>query len=1338
LPFLIVHSTIAQTQPYFEKINQKNGLSNERVNSIVKETNGFVWIGTSNGLNKYDGKQIKIYTKQNSSLNANDISDLLIDSQGRFWVATLGGGLNRYIQHEDKFETYKNIPKDFSSIVSNEVNVVFEDSKGGLWLGTKDGLSYFDDKKKEFNSFIHNPSNKNSLSHNDVRSVFEDASGLFWIGTYGGGLNKFDPKTKKFKKIEDESKASSDFIHSISEYKKGTILIGTNGKGLLEFDTDKSKFKKIKLSQSEEVSIIRCIKKNSDGSIWIATDGNGVFKIKNSNSTNLTIYNYTHNGQLESSISSNSIYEIMEDEQNNLWLGSAWNGINVANTKSDHEFLLQGISGSVTSPVLSIYADKNDFLIGLDGKGLKTFHRKSNKLEHYSRDSNKFIGGDYFQFISKSSYGSYWLGTFVNGLINFDPSSNKIIQYNHDVDNLKSLSYNDVRYILIDEKENLWITTWGGGLNYFNQSSKEFTRYQESIDASPSISSNNAISLQKDGDNLWVSTFGGGLNLFNTKTKRFDVYRYNEHNLNSISSDYIYSLLKDSKGNLWIGTSGEGVNLFNTEIGKFNRFDSDKDIRYQTISSIIEDNNGQIWFSTKKGIFNYNYTTNSFKNFPTLRGDYHINAATIDENGYLYFGGSKGVLKFNPNNLKNTVDNPEVRLTNFKLFNKDVVIGENEILNKHISFTDKIILKYNLDVITFEFAAMKFPFSDDCEYAIKLENFDRNWRVLGKERTATFTNISSGDYVFKVKSRALGGEWEDNNTSLQIKILKPFWLTWWAFIIYGLLIVLAFYVFRKYIIAWEQMQANLKLEKLTHEKDIELHSIKQQFFTNISHEIRTPVTLILGSLNRLLELKEYNDEKQLSPITALKKNSNRLMKLVDELLDFRKLEHNNIQLKIAKVDLSSFCEEIYYSFKDLASEKKIDYTFNNEIKENEVWIDKNQMDKVLYNLLSNAFKFTLNGGSIQVKLKETEHYIILVIKDKGVGISKKQLLKIFNRFYQIDKNFQKEGFGLGLSITKKIVDLHHGEIIVDSKKGIGSTFTITLKKGNSHFKKSEIKEENEVIYTKYLNEDVPANQESNLIPKDLPFEKNKTILVVEDNLEIQEYVVKLLSDEFNILRGSNGKEALQIVDSQLPDLIISDIMMPEMGGIELVKKLKSNIRTSHIPIILLTARDAVIHKKEGFDIGVDAYITKPFNEVLLKSRINNILRNRELLHERLRSEEIFSITELSNNDVDLEFLQSITKLIDTHLDSENLNIDLITKQLGMSRSVIYKKLKALTGMSIVEFVRDYKLKIAKQLLIEKECTVADACYHIGYTDRKYFSKLFKHRFGKAPSEYIRK
>ncbi len=1343
--FLGITFCLSQSQPVFKKINQSTGLSSGRITSIAYENKGYVWIGTNNGLNRFDGFQIKVYNKQNSNISSNDISDVLIDSKNRMWIATLGGGLNLYEPKFDSFKTFKNNPNKPNTLISDNVVTLFEDSKGLIWLGTEKGLCYFNTENFQFVSFNNQFNNSHIKKSNAITSIYEDNKNNLWIATFGNGLFRFDRNKKKIEQIISNQIQIPDFIYVIHPFSSEKILIGTRGSGLLLIDVFSLNCKdyfKENLALKQKITIVRSLKTDSKKNLWIGTDGNGLLKVENFSQKNNKIYNYLHNSQLEKSLSGNAIFEITEDDDENIWIGTAWNGISVIDQKNNTELLYGDLVSLKPSPVLSVFKYENFLYFGLDGEGLTEFNTNNNTSTYFnSKNETSESYVNYVQKITQSKDGIFWLGTFKNGLIKFDRKTKQFKQFKHDSEVKNSISFDDVRDIIEDKKHNLWLATWGGGLNYFDTKTQQFISYKESATNNKTINNDNIIDLELDGDKLWIATFGGGLNLFDTQNATFTYFKHNDSDDSTISNNNIFSLYKDSKNYLWIGTSGGGINRMNLENNKIVRFENQEFIKDQIITAIVEDNNNCIWFSTKQGIINYSYETNSFKIFPKLLYEFHINAVFKDENGLIYFGGIDGVLKINPN-LVNKKSKPLlVTLTNFKLFNKEVPIGDDGILTQNIRFTQNLVLKHDQDVLTFEFSALEFPFSNTCEYAIKMDNFDKDWRYIGKDRTATYTNLAPGDYVFKVKSREKGSHWGQEYTSISLTILKPFWLSWVAILFYCIVIIFIFYFFRKYIIAWEEMKTNLKLEKINREKDIEIHDLKQQFFTNISHDIRTPITLILGAVNRLKSNDEFEDKNHPSPVSTIKKNSNYLLKLVNELLDLKKQQQR--MLVVTESDFIAFTKEIYLSFSQMSIQKNITFNFETKIPHLNIWFNKNGIKKVLYNLLSNAFKFTKEGSSITLLLSETNTHLQVEIIDQGIGMSRKSLQKIFNRFYKIPNKtvINNDGWGLGLAISKEIIELHNGEILVESKLGEGSKFTIFLKKGNKHFSKENIEfseptfKEMDNYFTLLQPEESPQPLvDSTAISPII----DKTILVVEDNSDIKSYINQIISPFYFVMEASNGVDAIQIISNKVIDLIISDVMMPQMDGISLTKIIKTNVNSSHIPIILLTAKSSYLNKMEGFDIGADDYILKPFDESLLLSRIKNILKNRELIFKKFKQQNIIPISHIDLNKADLEFMQKIIKVIEQNMSSPELDAKFVSNELAMSHSVLYKKIKAITNMTFVEFVRDYKLKIAKKLITENNFSVQDASLSVGYSDRKYFSKLFKTRFGNAPSDFIKK
>lgn len=1314
---VISYNLFSQTEPIFQKIDQSKGLSSSKITGIVKEENGFIWISTQNGLNRYDGHSVRVYNKRNSNIESNDISSLFLDSKNRIWFTSYGSGLNLYDKFNDQFKSFQNSENNKYSIISNKVNAVIENSKGLFWIGTEKGLCLFDYNLNKFHRYIydeHQPLN--------ITSIYEDKKGNLFIGTFKNGLLVFNTKNEVFKKINNGNKPITSPINVITELNSDKILLGTAANGLLSVDLKTRKVSSFfynNKSLLEKIKIVRSIKKDSKDNLWIGSDGYGLFEVQYPNSKEPIVNNYMYNPQLASSIAGNAIYTIFEDDDSNMWIGTAWNGISVLDKKNQTEIILSDFIGINPSPVLSIFQNKEHIYLGLDGNGLNMFNKKNKKINRY--DKNK-IKAKYIQKIIQTKDDNIWLGTFGNGLLKFNQKNKIVKKYIPIFNDETSISFSDVRDIIEDESNNLWIATWGGGLNYFDTKKKEFSRFY--------LPNNNLVSILKDNNKIWTTSYGGGLSIFDIQQKEFKNFSFKEKDSTTISSNNLFSIFKDSKGYLWIGTSGSGINRMNLETQKVERFQDFHNIKHKTITSIIEDNDSNIWFGSKDGIIKYDYLNNTFITFSNLIGDFHINSVYKDKQGFLYFGGIDGVIKFDPKIVNNNNLQPDVVIRNFKIFNKEASIGSTKILHKNIESTKEIVLEYFHNVITFEFSALKFPISSNCEYAIKMENFDDNWRNIGKDRTATFTNLSPGNYIFKVKSREIGTNWSDNYTSIKLNIQKPYWLTYWAYGLYFLLFLAVLYFIRKNIIAWGKLKSSLELEKFTHDKDNELYNSKQQFFTNISHEIRTPVTLILSSINRLFDNDKIKTNKQIKAAHTIRRNSSLLLRLVNELLDVRKLETNEIKLNVSKNEFISFTKEIYLSFSDIAKERNINCIFNTVESKIDLWYDKNQLEKVIFNLLSNAFKFTNDNGTIEVKIETTEKEVVLCVNDTGIGLSSVDKEKIFKRFYQVKYTHTEnnKGFGLGLSIVKDIIKLHKGEINVSSELKKGSSFEVKLLRGNKHFNTilegdSEFFEEEKAI---------DIFQKKILEKK----QQQEIILIIEDNVEIQESLKELLEEEnYAIIQAFNGLEGLRLASTSLPNLIVSDVMMPKMDGIELSKKIKLNAATSHIPIIILTAKTATKDKMEGFETGADEYIIKPYDEDFLKNRIKNLLKGRKLLKQKFVNNSLLNPKELTVNSKDQIFLENLYKLLEENLQSNNLKADLISKNLNMSHSSMYKKIKSLTGLTYVEFIRDYRLSIAKQLINEMGYSVSDACYKVGYSDRKYFSKLFKNKFKQNPSYY---
>lgn len=1333
--FFLGQALMGQNQDVFKQISVESGLSNNRITSIVQDRLGFIWIGTKNGLNKYDGIKFKQYNQKNSKISSNDISSLYIDKKGRTWIGTVGGGVNIYNPIKDGFEVYKNTNTTPNVISSNDVHTIREDSLGNIWLGTDSGIDLYIEKSKHFKAFRHRLENNGSSNYISVWSILETFNKTLLLGTYGNGLIEFNIEAKTFKSIVPQQEAketgSLEFINALLYHNENDLLIGTNGNGLLRLNLKTNSISRVLENDIRiEAPIILTLKKDTNHNIWVGTDGDGIFKISKNEASHFESKQYLYDSRLKSSLANNTVNEIFEDKQSNIWIGTAWKGLNILEKKVNNtSFYFSDGLGYNASPVLSVFKEDSTLWMGTDGNGLTAYNVKTNTINTYHSNTNVPVGGDYIQLIKKRTDEQYWLGTFANGLILFDSEKGKIKQYKRS-NKKNDFPYNDVRDVIELPTGDLWVGTWGGGLSFLDSKTERFKNFRYVKDNPNTLSSDNVISLLADGDFIWIGTYGGGLNLFNTKSNQFTHYRTFEGDAKAIGSNYVFDLLKDKEGNIWLATK-DGLNKFDKKSQAFKKIEVGNTTSTNTIVSLIDDKNGNIWMGTKGGIFKYDIVSNEIIELEGDLNEFHVNSVYKDAQGELFFGGVDGVTSFNPTSIINKRVSPKVYFTDLKLFDKSAPVGKHEVLKTNISFAENISVNYKQSVITFEFSALDYPFSNT-NYMVKMDGFEENWREIGTQRSATYTNLSPGDYVFKVKTQNKDKTSnEENVAQLAIEVLPPFWRTWKAYILYFILLIIILWVIRHYTLIWIDVKNNLRLEKLQREQEDKIHELKQRFFTNISHEIRTPLTLITGTISSLM--KSNVNAKEQKQLTNLKRSTGRLMNLVSELLNIRKLETGNIKLLVSKNDMVFFVHEIFLAFSQHAITNNINYEFKKPEKRINVWFDKIQLEKTIYNLLTNAFKFTSRGDTITVRVEEENDFVNIIVKDSGQGISKDKLVHIFERFYQNENAISENlGFGIGLSIAKDIVELHSGTIKVESVLQEGSCFTIKLPLGYSHFHKAQIASNTP------NDEDVISNYSKASMDNYSSDEfKKALVLVIEDNTYLLDYLTELLSQSFEVIAAENGEQGLALAKEKTPDIIVSDVMMPVMDGITLCSEIKSNILTSHIPVILLTARTMVENIMEGFEMGADDYLVKPFNEDVLKVRIKNLLVSRKHLREKYINDVLLSPKEMAFTSPDQEFLTKLNSIIEDNIDVSEFHIDQLAKEMAMSHSNLYKKIKALTGMTTVAFIRDFRLKRAAQLLKQNKMSIIDVCFKVGYTDRRHFSQEFKKKFSMTPSAYAK-
>jgi signal transduction histidine kinase/DNA-binding response OmpR family regulator len=1065
------------------------------------------------------------------------------------------------------------------------------------------------------------------------------------------------------------------------------------------------------------------------------------------------------------SLNAYSVKSVYIDKQGIYWLGMIGGGIN----KYDRNLNLFNLVKSnvfdpngLNVPTVSSFAeDRNgNFFVGTEGGGLSLFNPKTRLFQHFDLRSGKGSAIITIFSLEKNTKGQLLLGTFGNGLVVFNPDSHQYSQLTQG-NSAGDLNSNFIFCIKKDHDGNMWVGTNGDGINVLNKENKVIARY------TPNPKFSNDILLPINGyirdieedheGNIWIATHGGGIAVLNQLSKKFTIYNTENSNL---SNDKVLTLHQDHLGNIWAGTFGGGVSMFNPKSKKFISFSESEGLRNNTVYKILEDKNGLIWLSTNKAISSIDITTKKINNYNYHNGVQNNNfvagAGLVLSSGELLFGGIEGFNYFNPAYLKKNNNVPSVLITDLRISNQSVMPSKEGPIKENISIARKINLDYKQN-FAISFVGLNYTSPEQNQYAYKLEGFDRDWNYVGNATTASYTNLDPGEYTFHVKASNNDGVWNNEGTSIKIYVHPPFWRTTYAYIFYALVIAGGIFYFRhrsvqklKRKFALEQERMQIEQERKEAERVHELDRLKIRFLTNLSHDFRTPISLILGPVDQLLS--RQRDQQSLDQLSMVKRNARRLLNLVNQLLDFRKMEKQELKLNASQGELVSFIKEVTDSFKDFSERKKIEFSYTSQIKEFYTVFDHDKLERVLFNLLSNAFKFTLEGGKILLSLEKIENksdesitWVSINISDTGIGIESEKKEQVFEQFFQGggSASVLNQGTGIGLSITREFIKMHGGTIDVESELGKGTTFSIHLP-----FVPLEIPNTNSEAETvlepvdhpelltltkpvngtngKSINGNNALNGKSNM----------PSILLVEDNDDFRFYLKENLRLHYKVHEAANGKEGWQKALAHHPMLIVSDISMPYIDGIELTQKIKSDKRTSHIPVILLTALTGEKEQIKGLETGANDYITKPFNFEVLNAKIKNLLELNSTLKNTYTKQIKVLTPEVEIESDNEKLLSEIMLYIETNLTDSQLSVEELSKHVGMSRSSLYSKLLELTGQSPVEYIRSVKLDKAAVLLEKSEMNVAQIAYSVGFATPNYFAKSFKAKFGMLPSEYI--
>ncbi len=1307
---------------YFSHITSLQGLSHSTVISIAQDKNDIMWFATFDGLNRYDGYSFKVYRNERGNENSL-IQDILrvvfIDSEGILWAGSKGG-LSQYISEKDNFENYQCPTNNMGQA---EVIAIIDFDSSNLLVGTESGLWLFNKKDKKFVEF-----QQLTRLNYQIQSLAKQNNNIL-IGTVNG-LYVYNISRKYLGTVHKS--LDGKIIQAILPQSDSRIWIGTEGGGLFLLNLTNGELKNYRHDASNPSSLssdyIRSLAFDAQFNLWIGTFN--ALSILNNGEEKFV--NYYHNPTKESSISQNSIRSIYMDTQGGMWLGTYYGGINYYHPlRNKFEHIQQNpYTRSLNDKVISCIVEDEDgkMWIGANDMGINVYNPKNGRFDYFTRTNTPSLTSNNIKaFLLSKDRKSIYVGTHGGGLLLMNKTNGHCTRIPGTANN----PINDVYALSYDAAGNIWIGTLSG-LFLYNES----TRTIKQIDIS-GMGSSQVLFLKTDSRNrIWI---GGekSLGMMLSPTSKLTVYKSGDYN-GTITNGSINCIFEDSKKKIWIGTRG-GLNMYD-EKGTFKLYSKENGLPGNMIYGILEDSFGRLWMSTNDGISCFNPEADNFRNYSEVDGllfkQFNMYSFCQSKTGLMYFGGINGITTFYPELLIDNPHTPVPKIAKIMVQNNEVLpFDKTGILTDNILNTKKIKLKPSQSSLTLEFFVSNYLAGKHNTFAYMLEGFDKTWNYSNDNRQVTYINLARGKYIFKVKAANNDGRWNEEATELEIIILPNWWQTWWGFLLFAALGAVLVYFALRFVKQRRAMSEQLRDERLEKEKMEEVNQMKTRFFINISHEFRTPLTLILSPLQEIIE--RTTDKWQRSQLSHILKNTNKLLHLVNQLMDYRRAELGFFELRVSKVNPKNQVVEICSLFEKLAKRRKISYDIENLTADKEFLVDNNYLELILSNLLSNAFKFTPDEGSIIVRIVEDVNFLIIEVEDTGCGIPLDKQTLIFDRFYQVDNDYI--GTGIGLSLVKRLVDLHHGRIELKSESGKGTTISVYIPQNDEVYHETEFETETpkDTAIAKHKNiefimEDI--HDEEDVKEKQ---SKSETILIVEDNKEVTEYLSEQFSKKYHIHTAGNGIEALEILKNEEVDLILTDVMMPEMDGIKLTKAIKQNIKTCHIPVIILSARANIDDQLQGLEVGADDYVPKPFTYSVLKAKVQNMLKSRRRNLEHYSKSLEVEPEKITFNAMDEELLKKAMKIVSDNLDNSEFSTDTFCTEMGMSRSNLHIKLKAITGESTIDFIRKIKFNEACKLLLDGRYNVAEVSTMVGFNTPSYFATSFKKYFGCLPTEYVK-
>jgi len=1335
-----------ETPFYFSTLNLKDGLSQLSVFNIFQDSEGFIWFATRNGLNRYDGTSMKVYRHSSdnpNSLSHNHIKLITEDKDGSIWIGTING-ISRLDTHTDRITTYRgNSFEGLNAQSSVWINDLFIDRSNRLWAAGQTGLYVYQPETDRFLRFnpealyghtyymklgqdragnllvgastgffiftedlqfiksYHKEEKETSLTDNYVTAIYESSPGCYWVGTREHGLNKVDHRKGTVTRFTNRnSLLGNDHIRDITSY-NGYLIVGTwDGLVLIEPETDRME-------------------------------------------------RYTNYDEKKGGLNHFSVYSVFVDRNNTLWVGTYSGGVNYYNPLNNRFQRLDPKEGSdVFFGIFGAmdYQGDHTLWVASEGGGLLELDLRTKRFTNYLLGPGGKMMNDNNIIKSVTVEGdTVWCGTQRGTIYTFDTRTKRFSLFHNYNQNISIYKIQCVR------DGSLWTaTTDNRGFVQFSPEGRRIGTVATDV----AISSVRCFYEVRE-DVFLVGTHLSGLIFYDKKTGTLTRYNPRQEKPFYFPSEYISGILPDPSGKFWISTHGGGLCLFDEKEGLMEHLTVRDGLSDDNITALVRGKDDKLWMSTGQGVSSFDPATGQFANY-TDRNEIGANEFTMIggiclPDGTIYFSGSEEVLAFNPEKLLRNKEIPPVVFTLLTVNNEHIQPEENSpILREDINHIEEIVLKPNQNNFSIGYMALNYLFPYQNQYAYMLEGYDKEWNYVGNRKEAFYTNLKPGKYVFHAKASNNDGIWNEEGRCVAIHILTPLWQTPYAIALYIIVFLTVAFSFYYYLAKKRQLERDLQEKQKEQERQEEFHQSKIRMFTNFSHELRTPLTLVLSPLEEIMKRVEVGGNLKNS-LQLIYNNAQRLLLLVNQLMDLRKNQVGSMQLCISKDDLFQFVQEIYIAFNQIAEKNRIRFRLEAPDQPIEGWFDRSLLEKVLFNLLSNAFKHTKTGESVSIDVRgysweeillllPPDHnreltgqcFVCITVEDTGEGISDDEKQHIFMPFYQ-GRNEQDPnitGTGIGLSLVLSIIKLHQGMIWLEDNQPKGSVFRVVIPIDRAVYKDEQIVVEKQSSLT------LPGNEKIKEIPDWKPLKQRYLILLAEDNKEVREYVKQRLELYFEVLEADNGISALEKIKETLPDLVISDIMMPQMDGLTLCSTIKEDLQTGHIPVIIITAKSMVMHIKEGFQSGADDYIVKPFNMEVLLYRIRAILEARERLKELYGKKFSLESLGIETSSADDRFMRKFFEVIENNITDPALNVDFICQEIGMGRATFYRKLKAITDLSTVELIRNKRLEIAARLLVETQMTVSEISFQVGFNSNTYFTTCFKEQYTLSPTDYV--